>query len=303
MTFHKQSLEELKSGMQVFLHFPAVEKSIERESQNILQKILLSKTRNGDRLPHDVLVDYLNAGDDTDLRLKLLIGFGGGSYEKFQRIFKLLSPDSTPSQIKRSENIRSKVANFLLNTKNLSNEVSIPFFIKQGFSLPKNWQELLRDEDYLKPIIFQKILPAKYSTSIGEALEDEIRKVVVACDMPYAKGNVDIASRKEIDVAIPNIKQPKIIIMSSYQITTSSSQSSKANEQSRIFNNIQDHNRVLNYDGFQRVFFINVIDGGGWLGRPRDLEKMWRYSDYCFAYSQLNYLKNFLLYYKKETEI
>ena len=288
--------------MRVFLDFPAVEKSIQHECQNILQKILLSKPRNGDRLPHDVLVDYLNAGKETDLRLKLLIGFGGGSYEKFQRIFKLLSPNSTLSQIKKNETLRSKIASFLLNAENLSNEVSIPFFVKQGFTLPKNWRELLRNEDYLKPIVFQKILPAKYSTSIGEALEDEIRKVVATCNMPYAKGNVDLASRKEIDVAIPSIKQPKIIIMSSYQITTSSAQSSKANEQSRIFNNIQDHNRVLNYDGFQRVLFINVIDGGGWLERPKDLEKMWRYSDYCFAYSQLDHLKNFLLFYKKQTE-
>ena len=302
MTFRKQSLEELRNGMQVFLHFSAVEKSIKRECQNILRKILLSKPKNGDRLSHDVLVDYLDAGDDTNLRLKLLIGFSGGSYEKFQRIFKLLSPNSTPSQIKRSETIRSKVANFLLNADSLSNEVSIPFFIKQGFTLPKNWRELLRDENYLKPIIFQKILPAKYATSIGEALENEIRKAVVACDMSYAKGHVDIASRKEIDVAIPSIEHPKIIIMSSYQITTSSAQSSKANEQSRIFNNIQDHNRVLNYDGFQRVLFINVIDGGGWLERPKDLEKMWRYSDYCFAYSQLGILKDFLLFYKKQTE-
>ena len=87
MTFLKQSLEELKNGMHIFLHFPAVEKSIEHESQNILQKILLSKTRNGDRLSHDVLVDYLNAGEDTDLRLKLLIGFAGGSYEKISKNF------------------------------------------------------------------------------------------------------------------------------------------------------------------------------------------------------------------------
>ena len=302
MTFQKQSLEELKNGMQIFLHFPAVEKFIKHECQNILQKILLSKPKNGNRSSCDVLVDYLNAGNDTDLRLKLLIGFSGGSYEKFQRIFKLLSPYNTPSQIKKSETVRSKVARFLLNSESLSNEVFIPFFIKQGFTLPKNWKELLIDKDYLKPIIFQKILPAKYATSIGEALEDEIRRVVVACNLSYAKGNVDIASRKEIDVAIPNIKQPKIVIMSSYQITTSSAQSSKANEQSRIFNNIQDHNRVLNYDGFQRVLFINVIDGGGWLERPRDLEKMWRYSDHCFAYSQLDLLKNFLLFYKKQTE-
>ena len=223
--------------------------------------------------------------------------------KKFQRIFKLIAPGNTLSQIKKSENIRSKVANFLLNTESLSNEVSIPFFIKQGFSLPKDWQELLIDENYLKAIIFQKILPAKYAISIGEALEGEIRKVVVACDMSYAKGNVDIASKKEIDVAIPNIKQPKILIMSSYQITTSSAQSSKANEQSRIFNNIQDHNRVSNYDGFQRVIFINIIDGGGWLERSGDLKKMWRYSDYCFAYSQLDRLEHFLLFYKEQTKI
>ena len=303
MTFQKQSLEELKNGMQIFLQFPTVENFIKKECQSILHKILLSKPKNGNRPSHDVLIDYLNAGEETDLRLKLLIGFGGGSYEKFQRIFKLLSPDNTPSQIKKSETVRNRVANFLLNAESLSNEVSIPFFIKQGFTLPRNWQELLRDEDYLRSIVFQKILPAKYSTNVGEALEDGIRKVVTSCGMPCAKGNVDIASRKEIDVAIPNIEKPKIIIMSSYQITTSSAQSSKANEQSRIFNNIQDHNRVLNYDDFQRVLFINVIDGGGWLERPRDLEKMWRYSDYCFAYSQLNHLKNFLLFYKKQTEV
>ena len=299
MTVEKYELTDLRNGMGIFLDFPDVEESMEIASENILRQMLLSKTQNGNRLPEDVLADYLNAGNDTNIRLKLLIGFSGGSYEKFQRIYKLISPNSKLEDIKKVKDLRYKVANFLLNPNIFDNSVAIPNFIKKGFHLPNNWKELLLDRNYLKSVITQKILAAKYSTSIGDALERKIKQTVYDCQLTCEKANLDIASKKEIDIVIPNKIIPKILIMSSYQLTTSSAQSSKANEQSRIYNNVQEHNRVNNYDGFSKVFFINIIDGGGWLERPRDLEKIWRYSDYCFAYSQLHKLKEFLLLYKK----
>lgn len=48
----------------------------------------------------------------------------------------------------------------------------------------------------------------------------------------YAAGKapVSIIENKEVDVAIPSIKKPKILIMSSYALTTASSQTSRANE-------------------------------------------------------------------------
>ena len=40
---------------------------------------------------------------------------------------------------------------------------------------------------------------------------------------------------RAFDVAVPGVAAPRILIMASYQLTTSSSQSSKANEQVRMY--------------------------------------------------------------------
>jgi len=111
------------------------------------------------------------------------------------------------------------------------------------------------------------------------------------------KGAVGIVDDKEVDIAVPDTANPNIIIMSSYQLTTSSSQTSKANEQMGMYEDVGIHNRGRSQRDKTDVAFVNVIDGGGWLARSRDLQTMWQGCDYCFAHSNLAELRAVLNHY------
>lgn len=103
--------------------------------------------------------------------------------------------------------------------------------------------------------------------------------------------------RRVFDIAIPDVASPRILIMASYQLTTSSSQSSKANEQARMYEAIQRHNRSRAQRNAPNAVFVNVIDSGGRLSRPNDLQTMWDACDYCFSRSSLDGLRAVLAHH------
>lgn len=57
-----------------------------------------------------------------------------------------------------------------------------------------------------------------------------------------------------------------------------------------MYDDLQTHNRRARGKRDQ-VLMVNVIDGGGWLSRKSDLEKIWVNSDYAFACSQMAQLR------------
>lgn len=290
----KLTLEELKAEMQVFLDFPDIEQSLQQEVEQTVNKILLSKTQNGGRPPVDVLTDYLDAGRDTEDRLKVIIGFSHGSVEKVKRIYEAMFPGVSWSRLRHNETIRRRIASFLINQSD--DEIFVPPFIQNNFFLPDNWIALLQDRDYLQAIV-QGNMQSKYAVGIGEALETETRRIVESAWYSHEKGPVSIVDDKEVDISVPNTSEPQVLIMSSYQLTTSSSQSSKANEQLRMYQDVRNYNSSRGQRNKPDVLFINVIDGGGWLARPNDLQTMWRECDYCFSLSSLDGLRSVLDYH------
>ena len=290
----KLTLEELKAGMSVFLDFPDVERSLRLGVEQTVNRILLSRAQNGGRHPVDVLADYLDAGRDTEERLKVIIGFSSGSLERVKRIYEAMFPGVRWSRLWHDEEKRRRIAAFLINQHD--DETFVPQFIRNNFFLPSNWIELLQDRDFLQAIV-QGNLQSQYATDIGYALENEIGDIVSAAGHPHEKGKVGIVDSKEVDIAIPDTETPRILIMSSYQLTTGSSQGSKANEQLRMYQDVRNHNSSRNQRNNPDVLFINVIDGGGWLARPNDLQTMWHECDYCFSLSSLDGLRDVLQHY------
>ena len=45
------------------------------------------------------------------------------------------------------------------------------------------------------------------------------------------------------------------------------------------------------------VLFINIIDGGGWLARSKDLQSIWANCDYIFPLSRMDGLQEVLAHY------
>lgn len=275
----KVPLEELRQSMSVFLHFLETERQIREEAKTHVGKIAMARAANGQRTQVELLENYLDAGRDTLLRLRVLLGLCGGSRERLQRIYEFAFPNKSLGKIKTDASVRRDIAEFLLAPKSLN----IPDFITESFRLPNNWAELLRNTNYLRTLIYRHVMKSKYSVQVGFALENAIKNLLRKNGIPFAKGHVEMVDKKEVDCAIPNILAPKILIMCSYNLTTASNQSARANEQARMRDDLAQYNRRQD----AAVRFINVIDGGGWLQRKKDLAKIWRYSDYCFSYNTL----------------
>jgi hypothetical protein len=73
-------------------------------------------------------------------------------------------------------------------------------------------------------------------------------------------------SKRTMDFIIPNKKDPKIIIESSYLVTTSSGQGDKSKTEISIDLLIKEH--------YKNAKFIGFVDGIGWYVRKGDLKRM-----------------------------
>ena len=292
----KMTIEELRANMQVFADFAEVENALRDEVERSVGKILLTCAQNGDRHAVDILADYLDAGSASDIeeRLKIIIGLSQGSLEMLKRVYEAMLPGVAWGRLRRDANVRRRVAEFLISPQ--AEETPIPQFIRESFYLPGDWQGLLQSREYLRAIV-RGSKRAQYSVSMGNATEAAVGNAIKAAGYTFAKGAVRIVDSKEVDLAVPDTQQPQALIMASYQLTTSSSQSSKANEQARMYADVQRHNGRRDQLNNPDVLFINIIDGGGWLARPNDLRSMQANCDYIFPLSRMDGLQEVLTHY------
>lgn len=295
----KMTLQELRAGMQVFVNIDEVEVALRDEVEQLVGKILLTRTRNGGRHRVDMLADYLDAGSVRNIeeRLKIIVGLSQGSLETLKRVYEAMLPGVAWGRLARDESIRRRVAEFLISPH--AEETPIPQFIRESFYLPNNWPGMLQDRDYLRAIV-RGNKRSQYSVSMGNGLEEAVGDAVGAAGYTFVKDKIDMVDNKEVDLVIPDTQQPQALIMASYQLTTASMQSSKANEQARMYADVQRHNRSRAQLNSPDVLFINVVDGGGWLARPRDLQSMWAHCDYIFPLSRLDGLREVLTHFISE---
>jgi hypothetical protein len=99
---------------------------------------------------------------------------------------------------------------------------------------------------------------------------------------------------KQIDHAIPSLDDPYVMVMVSYMETTSSGQTSRANEQQAMYEKIIGEN--TRWAPIKRVF-VNIVDGAGWLARRSDLRKIHAGCDYCLNMKTLDQLEAIICQY------
>ena len=284
----KLSFEDLRASMSMFLDFPKVEQDMLAEVENRITYTLASSPAPANQ-DVDILMAYLDAGAHTKFRIRAIISLAGISLERLKRLLRLFFPNQKVDiqHIESRADVRARVAELLLAPDN-SGEF-IPRFIAQGIELPSNWYALLSDRAHLRKIIMHD-LGSLYGTRMGLELEKHIVDIVENAGYAGEKGYVELADSKEIDIAIPNESAPCVLIMSCYNVTTSSAQSSRANEQARIYQRVEEHNRSAARRKRRKVYLVNVVDGGGWIERKHDLRKLYDECHYCLSYATLNQL-------------
>ncbi|MCY4009329.1 MAG: hypothetical protein OXF22_06215 [Anaerolineaceae bacterium] len=293
----KQQFEELVEATSHFLIFDAVEKDIEQEVATRTRDQLLQAPRNGDS-PYQILLKYLknpNASIAKE-RLRFLLSLSGGSFERFQRLYEAEWPHKKAADFWEDDEALPVIVRLLLGEASIRTE--LPNFVKRFFILPVDWLERLQDPILTANLVASK-MTSKYSVAVGNALEDAFRRVVADITPYYTKGKVRIVENKEVDIAIPNVQEPEIMVMCSYNLTTSSSQTSRAHEQERMYDGTVRHNRLTRTNGGKAAILINVLDGGGWLSRRKDHRRMYESCDYCFAHSQLGEFRQLIQFWQR----
>ncbi len=280
----KLSLKEMRESMSHFLNFPDLEDEMERLVQEGKREALDATPRNGSRSREDAIADFLQQDDSTNKNLKMLISLSAGSLERLSRLIKFWFGKGTEKSIRSNAEVRRRVAKLMDNP---DNEQSVPKFIRNAFALPANWTDLLKEDVYMNRAV-RGSLVSKYSVAVGLKIEEVVGEIVTELGLTYEKGSVFAVDNKEVDIAIPSLEDPKILIMVSYLVTTASTQTSKASEQNTMYDQLRSWNRSRKREASPNCLFVNVIDGGGWISRRKDLERMWKGCDYCFSYEKLD---------------
>ena len=96
-------------------------------------------------------------------------------------------------------------------------------------------------------------------------------------NISYEKGKIPYVDR-QMDFLIPSRSDPKIIVESSYVVTTSSGQGDKAKTEQSVYKMIKQH--------YPDSLFIGFLDGLGWLVRRGDLRRMTLAYDDVFTFRQ-----------------
>lgn len=105
-----------------------------------------------------------------------------------------------------------------------------------------------------------------------------LAKLLTEAKIPY-KLNQNIPHiRRAIDFVLPTTEAPKIIIESSYVVTTSSGMGDKAKTEIEVAKDIKQH--------YPNTIFIGFVDGIGWYVRQGDLKRIVSAFDDVFTFSK-----------------
>lgn len=278
------------------LKIPELEQTMRERVRRIVAE-LLNFQPNNDSAQN--LKQFLQKDENF---LGILLALTNLSQEKFLRIItaqRFAAQDFGPEwgadriykKIKSDENFAEQIARLFLegrDSKLLAEQVA-DFYLDQ-LSLPANWSEIIRDQNIIGNVVRKK-LAGEYTDQKGAFVEKEIRGVLDKVNEKYgishAHGQVRLVG-KEVDHSIPSLADPYIMVMVSYMETTSSNQTTRANEQQAMFQKIIGDN--VRYPNDQRVF-VNVVDGAGWLARRSDLRKMHEGCHYCINMRSLDQLE------------
>lgn len=291
----KATFEDYRRTCTPLLKIPEFEAEIRERVHGIVRKLLDYKHLDD---PTENVIAFMR--HDLDF-LKVILRLTNLSQEKFRRIVAAghfyrgaYEPDrpvnSIHSKVKREDDYALEIAKLLLDARN--NQILVDhvadFFVDQ-IALPENWTEPLQDFD-MAAMIVRGMMTGEYNDKRGDAVENivnaRVSEALEGTGVGFEKGHVAFLG-KEVDVVVPSLGNPVVMIMVSYYETTSSSQTQRRNEQITMYGDVNTWNERNDTN----KAFINVVDGGGWLARDRDLRNLHRNSHYCLSLNMLNDLE------------
>ncbi|WP_163411603.1 DpnII family type II restriction endonuclease [Flavobacterium ajazii] len=260
------------------------------------------------------LSKFLTIDDDNFnalIKLKALVSLIGLSEERLKRVVSLLryriykEEFNTEWDIKRisktmQQNIEFKniLIDFFLNGRFSKIGHEIPLYYMRNFKLKdKEFISDLSNYSYVQRILNDNEIQGKYSNEVGAHVETLIKNKIedykkrIKPDLTYETQKEYPLFNKNIDFLIPSLGNPILLMESSYNITTGSGQSKRADQLVELYGILMRHN--ANHRG-NRITMINYCDGFGWVGRQNDLNRIYNASDYVINQKNINQLDEIL---------
>ena len=296
MTLQLTSFDQFVTTCTPLVKFPEFEDEMRQRVCKIVSRLLGFDYESDDSAS---LVAFMR--EDLDF-FKVLLKMSNLSQEKFRRVISAQrfargdfgnewSVRQIHNRIRRDDEFALVIAGMFIEGRGNPLVEHVADFYLDQLAFPEKWDNLLQDKDFASRIA-REMLSGEYSDKKGDHIEAVVAKRLEQALEPigstYEKGRVRFVG-KEVDLAVPNVDDPVIMVMVSYTETTSSSQNQRATEQETMFNDIN----TWNSRNRTNKVLVNVVDGGGWLARRTSMEKMYDCSHYCLnlrTLSQLDYI-------------
>lgn len=278
----------------VFLVDQTIEARLDAKVQSLLETVADPRLAQPASItPLDLATLLAERSDALDVILKDLTI----PEERFQRIVSLLrrigrvpgpfDREWALGRIKRSlrsdPQFASTIAALLLDG---SHDPELGRYLPSAYLETLNYREIGHVPLEVRKVRYRAMLIGTYAAEKGRAVEDRIRGRLLEIERNHGIAFASGRSRfvdTTIDFAVPTVDDPWVIIMSSFQETTSSGQSTKARDMLSAYERVVRSNSV---HGENRAF-VNFVDGGGWLARKQDLQRLW---EHCHYFVNLHHL-------------
>ena len=308
MTAKKLNFQEAWDSATIFFVNEELENEIDEKVAELIRLSQSSHISGVQERTQEDIITFLH--EDLD-GLKVLLRDIGLSDEKFMRIISLLrkightqggfesewSMSKIKQQLSNDETLVELVANLLFDGKR---DDSLAEYIPRFYLEKLNYRELGSIPQALREVRYKDSTIGTYGGRKGYKVEatiaNELEKIKAKYGIGYEQGRSRFV-HVDIDFAIPTIEDPWIIIMSSFQETTSSGQTTKTRDMLAAYTRITDSNSRF---GENRAF-INFVDGGGWLARKRDMERLVNQCHYFLNLQNLDLLEDIVLAHVPKT--
>lgn len=227
------------------------------------------------------------------------------SEEKFLRIISLLrqigripvpldrewSIEQVKRRLKKDSEFANLIAHLLMDG---ARDPELQPIIPRYYLETLNLREIATNPLAARKARYKRALMGTYSGKKGYCVESQIRNRLSKIQEQFGIGfesGQSLLLKVKVDFAIPSLEDPWVIVMSSFQETTSSAQSTKVRDMKIAYDTICD----INSHHRQNRAFVNFADGGGWLARKRDFQRLVENCHYFINLRHLDLLEPIVL--------
>lgn len=299
------SLESFMKTAAMFYIDKELELNFEKEVNETIKRL---KAELFQITTKEGLEKYIKAEEKS---LERIINLLNISEEKFKRIITMIrvkkgfvltsewSLDILRKQMLEYPEWMTIVTNLLMKGSSLPEYQNvIPDFYLDNFSINASTIGRLLNDDDLRRLV-KKSLDGCYSNKIGDSIFKNVTsRIKEKCDkvgLTYSE-KVELPHyNKKFGMVIPDIKHPRLLIDVIYGITTSSAQTRYANTLENTFLKLRDFN--IDKDDKEKIIYINIVDGAGWIARQADLKLIHQSSDYLINLNTVESIDDIIDYY------